>query len=199
VPRLLVGLGNPGPEYEWTPHNLGFHTLDHLAVRVGMLFRPARMLEGYDGPRGFDWARVDTPPALAIKPATYMNLSGSVLAPLNRWLGADPRDILVVYDDLDLDLGALRVRPHGSSGGHRGMQSIVEALGTDCVPRLRVGIGRPRTDAARYVLTPLPPAERLEAEISVANASDFCLEWIRGGSLDELMTRYHSRWNQGRT
>jgi PTH1 family peptidyl-tRNA hydrolase len=104
--------------------------------------------------------------------------------------------VLVVYDDLDLPLGALRIRPSGGNGGHNGMKSIAEALGTDRFPRLRVGIGRPRTDAARYVLEPFPPAGRVEAEISVALASDFCLDWIRGEALDRAMTRYHSRWNQ---
>jgi PTH1 family peptidyl-tRNA hydrolase len=212
VARLLVGLGNPGPEYDWTPHNLGFHVLDHVVgvldrgvgadravARWDSFFRPASSLEGYDGPRGFSWARVRAPGALAIKPGTFMNRSGSVVAPLSRWLGAAPEEVLVVLDDLDLELGYLRARPHGSSGGHQGLESILTELGTDRVPRLRVGIGRPRTDAARHVLTPLPPAQRVEAEISVAQAAEFAFEWMRGGSLDELMTRYHSRWNQGRT
>jgi PTH1 family peptidyl-tRNA hydrolase len=131
-----------------------------------------------------------------VKPLTFMNLSGQVVAPLSRQLGVPSERVLVVYDDLDLDLGQLRVRPHGGDGGHNGMKSIAEALGTERFPRLRVGIGRPRTDAARHVLEPFSDAGRVEAEISVAQASDFCLDWILGEELDRAMTRYHSRWNQ---
>ena len=193
--RLLVGLGNPGSRYDWTPHNLGFHVLDHLAARERWIFEPATRLEPDHGLRQFVFARAGSR-ALLVKPQSYMNLSGSVVAPLSRQLEVPPAEVLVVYDDLDLALGALRVRPHGGNGGHNGMKSIAESLGTDRFPRLRVGIGRPRTDAARYVLEPLSSAGRVEAEISVANASDFCLDWIRGEDLERAMTRYHSRWNQ---
>ncbi len=193
--RLLVGLGNPGSQYDWTPHNLGFHVLDHLAAREGWIFEPAARLEGGHGLGKFVFARAGTH-AWLVKPLTYMNLSGQVVHPLSRHLGVAPASVLVVYDDLDLSLGALRIRPQGGHGGHNGMKSIAEALGTDRFPRLRVGIGKPRTDAARYVLEPFSPSGRVEAEISVAQASDFCLDWIRGEELDRAMTRYHSRWNQ---
>lgn len=193
--RLLVGLGNPGSQHDWTPHNLGFHVLDHLAGREGWIFESATRLEPDHGLRQFTFARAGTH-GLLVKPLTFMNLSGQVVAPLSRQLGVSADSVLVVYDDLDLDLGQLRVRPHGGNGGHNGMKSIAESLGTDRFPRLRVGIGRPRTDAARHVLEPFLPAARLEAEISVAQASDFCLDWIRGEDLDRAMTRYHSRWNQ---
>jgi PTH1 family peptidyl-tRNA hydrolase len=188
-------LGNPGSRYAWTPHNLGFHVLDHLAKREGWIFEPASRLAGDHGWTGFEFARAGTH-AWLVKPSTFVNLSGRVVAPLSRHLGAPPESVLVVYDDLDLPLGQLRIRPHGGNGGHNGMKSIAEALGTDRFPRLRVGIGRPRTDAARYVLEPFAPTQRVEAEISVAQASDFALDWIRGDDLEKAMTRYHSRWNQ---
>jgi peptidyl-tRNA hydrolase, PTH1 family len=193
--RLLVGLGNPGSRYDWTPHNLGFHVLDHLAARKGWIFESATRLEPDHGLRQLTFARAGTH-GLLVKPQTFMNLSGQVVAPLARMLGLGPESILVVYDDLDLALGELRIRPHGGSGGHNGMKSIAEALGTDRFPRLRVGIGRPRTDAARHVLEPFSAEGKVEAEISVAQASDFCLDWIQGEELDRAMTRYHSRWNQ---
>ncbi len=192
--RLLVGLGNPGSQYDWTPHNLGFHVLDHLAAREGLLFLPATRLEPDSGLRNFVFARSKS--ALLVKPQTFMNLSGRVVGPLCLRLGLSPADLLVVYDDLDLPLGDLRVRPLGGSGGHNGMKSIAETLGTDRFPRLRVGIGRPRTDAARYVLEPFPSQGRVEAEIAVAKASDFCRDWIQGEELERAMTRYHSRWTQ---
>ena len=105
---------------------------------------------------------------------------------------------MVVYDDLDLDPGVLRIRPHGGTGGHRGLQSIVEELGTDRFPRLRVGVGRPRTDAARHVLERLSERERTEAEITVAEAADALAWWLDEGDLERCMTRFHSRWKEGR-
>lgn len=210
--RLVVGLGNPGREYEWTRHNVGFHVLDRLAsLRPGTLFRSARQLEGcsqlegYRGPRAFQWASMAVPRAFLLKPETFMNRSGQVVAPVARFLlggdapegePLDPSRLLVVYDDVDLELGRLRIRPHGGAGGHNGMRSIIEHLASDRFPRLRVGIGRPGTDAARYVLQPFPPDERVEAEISVAEAAEAILDWLGSGDLQGCMTRFHSRWNQ---
>ena len=202
--RLVVGLGNPGPEYEHTRHNVGFHVLDELAsLRPGTLFRSARHLEGYRGPRKLSWAELAAPEALLLKPETWMNLSGDVVAPVARLLAerdglgsVDPGRLLVVYDDIDLDLGRLRIRPHGGHGGHNGMRSIIEHLATDRFPRLRVGIGRQGTDAARHVLQPFRPEERVEAEISVAEAAEAILDWLSTGDLQGCMTRFHSRWNQ---
>ena len=195
--RLVVGLGNPGTEYEWTRHNIGFHALDHLARHEGLLFRSARELEGYSGPKAFQVAVSFDPDALLLKPETYMNRSGEAVGPLARFAGAQPSEILVVYDDLDLSLGQLRLRPHGGTGGHNGMASILEVLGTDKFPRLRIGIGRPRTDAARHVLERFSDKEMPEAEISVIQASEAILDWLKTGDLEACMTRYHSRWNQG--
>lgn len=202
--RLVVGLGNPGPEHDWTRHNVGFHVLDRIlsSSSKGELFRSARQLEGYQGPRAFKWARLEEHDAFLLRPETFMNRSGDVVAPVARFLGEepdvplDPARMLVVYDDLDLDLGKLRIRPHGGHGGQNGMRSILSRLETDRFPRLRVGIGPSGTDAARHVLSPFPPKERVEAEISVAEAAEAILDWLRSGDLAECMTRYHSRWNQ---
>lgn len=197
VTRLVVGLGNPGPEYEWTRHNVGFHVLDRTALHEGLLFRSARQLEGYSGPRAFQVAQSFDPDALLLKPETFMNRSGQAVGPVVSWLGIEPAEMLVVYDDLDLALGQLRLRPHGGAGGHNGMSSIMETLGTDRFPRLRIGIGRPRTDAARHVLERFSDTEMPDAEISVIEASEAVLDWLRTGDLEGCMTRYHSRWNQG--
>ena len=200
VPRLVVGLGNPGPEYEWTRHNIGFHVVERLAALENSLFQTASKLDGWSGSRAFLWAHLARQDAWLVKPTTFMNRSGDVVAPLARWLQrADPGDparILVVYDDLDLELGRLRIRPKGGAGGHNGMRSIIERLGTDGFPRLRVGIGRPGTDAARYVLQPFLPAERVEAEISMSESVEAILDWLSHGDLQACMTRFHSRWNQ---
>ncbi len=208
--RILVGLGNPGPQYERTRHNVGFEVLDAVALHEGLLFRTASSLESssagdpslegekrFGGVRRFRLARSFDPDALLVKPETFMNRSGEVVAPLADWAGVPPASILVVYDDLDLDVGRLRLRPHGGAGGHNGMRSIIDSLGSDQFPRLRVGIGRPRTDAARHVLEPFAESERVEIEISIAEAKEAALDWLVTGDIERCMTRYHSRWNQG--
>ena len=199
--RLVVGLGNPGPEYEGTRHNVGFQVVERVAREREVLFRSARHLEGYRGPRSFQWAALEEPPAWLVKPETFMNHSGEVVAPLLHFLdeafpsrgqppGAATEDpspasrLLIVYDDLDLDLGRLRLR------------SIIEHLGTKQIPRLRVGIGRPGTDAARYVLQPFPEDERVEIDISLAEASEAVMAWLESGDIAACMARFHSRWNQ---
>lgn len=208
--RIVVGLGNPGPEYEWTRHNIGFHVLDHLALHEGLLFQTAKNLDSalegageepgaqppqYGGPKKLRFARDFDADALLVKPLTFMNRSGEVVAPLARWAGVPPERILVVYDDLDLESGRLRLRPHGGAGGQNGMRSIIDSLGSDRFPRLRVGIGRPRTDAARHVLEPFTPEEKVDMEITIAEASEALLDWINTGDIEGCMTRFHSRWN----
>ena len=195
--RLVVGLGNPGPEYEWTRHNVGFQVLDRIAKTHGLFFQPAQSLDGYDGPRAFQCARSTELDALFVKPGSYMNRSGDIVRALARWLQLDPADLMLVYDDFDLPLGSLRIRPHGGSGTHNGMRSILESLATDRFPRLRVGIGAARTDAARHVLEPFTDKERVEIEISVAEAAEAVVDWLKTGDLQGCMTRFHSRWNLG--
>ena len=211
--RIVVGLGNPGPEYDWTPHNLGFHVLDRLARPGGSTVggRPGEATALFEhatrsvprlasapsaGPDAFAWAELAELDALLVKPWTYMNLSGEVVAPIVRWRGVEPGGVLVVYDDMDLELGRLRIRPHGGTGGHRGMISIVNELGTDRFPRLRIGVGRPRTDAARHVLARLAGDELRTAETSVEEAALAVRDWLETGDVEQCMTRFHSRWNQ---
>ncbi len=141
--KLVVGLGNPGPEYALTRHNVGFDVLDRLAAQSKLLFHPARKLEGFQGPGAFEFARHATG-ALLVKPLAFMNRSGAVLSGLCRQLRVVPEELLVVSDDFDLPLGRLRIRPHGGPGTHNGMRSIVESLASDRFPRLRVGIGPAR-------------------------------------------------------
>jgi len=195
--RLVVGLGNPGPEYESTRHNVGFDVVDFLARREGLLFEPANSLERYDGPPAFLCARSFEPDALLVKPTTFMNRSGTIVPSLLTWAGAAPAELMVVFDDLDLPPAKLRLRSHGGAGGHNGLQSILETLGTDRVLRLRVGIGRPRTDAARHVLERFAPEEREAIDGAVAEAAEAVFAWLRAGDIDRLMSRFHSRWNQG--
>jgi PTH1 family peptidyl-tRNA hydrolase len=197
VRRLVVGLGNPGPEYDRTRHNVGFAVLDQLARHEGLLFGSPRELTGYTGPGSFRCARSHDPDALLVKPETFMNRSGDVVGPLLAWSGCGPEDLLVVYDDMDLPFGRLRIRPFGGAGGHNGMRSIQETLGTDRFPRLRVGIGRAQTAAARHVLSRFTSAEEEELAVSLVEASEAVFHWLREGDIEACMTRFHSRWNQG--
>lgn len=146
--RLVVGLGNPGPEYADHRHNLGFRVVDALAHKHGLAFTrhrgKVRVAEGEIGDQN----------VILAKPQTFMNLSGKAVARVSRRFKVSPEHVLVVCDDLDLPLGRLRLRPEGGSGGHNGMRSIIDMLGTQSFARLRVGIDRPlgRTDPADYVL-----------------------------------------------
>jgi PTH1 family peptidyl-tRNA hydrolase len=153
---VVVGLGNPGPEYEFHRHNIGFRVVDALAGTHGLRFSlrmgKARVAQG----------TVDGREVVLVKPRTYMNLSGQAVSRVCRELVVAPERLLIVYDDLDLPLGRLRLRPEGGSGGHKGMRSIIHALGTQSFARLRVGIGRPpgRMDPAEYVLRPFEEEEQ---------------------------------------
>lgn len=154
--KMLVGLGNPGPQYELTRHNIGFLVIDALAdkVRVNSFKQQAGALVAsvnYQGEK-----------LLLVKPLTYMNLSGQAVGELARYYKIPAQDVLVIYDDLDSPFGQLRLRARGSSGGHNGIKSIISHLGTEEFPRLKVGIGRPRPgqSAADYVLEPFGSEER---------------------------------------
>jgi PTH1 family peptidyl-tRNA hydrolase len=144
---LIVGLGNPGVRYANTRHNVGFHCLDRLAEKYGWSFSrqqaKAILASG---------TRYGLKITLA-KPMTYMNLSGQSVASVAHFYKIDPQDILVICDDLDLPVGRIRLRPGGGSAGHKGTESIIQSLGTDAFPRLRIGIGRPEhAEAVNYVL-----------------------------------------------
>ena len=151
--RLMVGLGNPGERYRRTRHNAGFLVIERLDG-----FRRGRWQPGYGG----RWAEalIDGCPVVFFRPGSYMNLSGG---PVGRAAarGFEPGEILVVCDDLDLPLGRIRLKPAGGSGGHRGLASVADALGTNAFPRLRLGIGRPDDgrDPSAYVLEPFTSEE----------------------------------------
>jgi PTH1 family peptidyl-tRNA hydrolase len=154
-PKLVVGLGNPGQEYAGNRHNVGFQCLDRLAQAHGLEF--TRLQHKAMVALG----QIKGVKVVLARPLTYMNLSGQAVGPLVRWYKVSLADLLVIYDDLDLPLGAIRLRPGGGAGGHKGMLSIIAALGTEDFPRLRVGIGRPaHGDAVDYVLSDFTAAEQ---------------------------------------
>lgn len=194
--RLVVGLGNPGPKYTNTRHNVGFRILDHLALHEGLLFQTGRRLESYVGPRAFSFA--ESADFVLLKPETFMNKSGDVIAPVASAFQVEPESILVVYDDLDLELGHLRLRPHGGAGGHNGMRSTIDRLGSDRFPRLRVGIGRGRGSVIDHVLEPFTEDEEVEVDIATREATEALLDWGQRGDIERCMTDFHRRWNDQR-
>ena len=150
--KLIVGLGNPGYEYQLTPHNIGFLALDRIAEQCGGVMIDNRHCKALTAR-----TRIGNEEILLAKPETFMNLSGMSVLELARKYAAEPaRDLLVIYDELDLPLGMIRVRARGSSAGHNGMQSIINALQSEEIARIRIGIAPddPRKGGAKYILAP---------------------------------------------
>jgi PTH1 family peptidyl-tRNA hydrolase len=190
---LVVGLGNPGPRYAGTRHNIGQVVVDALAR--GERFKAARsqaqVLEtrlGH-GPGGAPGPRV-----VLAKPSTYMNVSGGPVAGLVRYFGVEPGHVVVVHDDLDLDLGRLKLKLGGGEGGHNGLRAISTSLGTKDYVRVRCGIGRPpgRQDPADYVLQGFARKEQPEVELLVVDAAD-AVEAVVTEGLEAAQGRFHTR------
>ncbi|HNS52887.1 MAG TPA: aminoacyl-tRNA hydrolase [Anaerolineae bacterium] len=186
-PALIVGLGNPGAEYAGHRHNIGFRVVDALAQAHGLRFARLRGTSAHVA-RGDVCGR---PVALA-KPQTFMNESGRAVGRVSQVCGVAPSQVLVVLDDLDLPLGRLRLRPDGGSAGHKGMRSIIERLGTQAFPRLRVGIDRPpgRMDPAEYVLLPFAEQELVVVRQVLDHAVSAIECWLAEG-IDVAMGRYN--------
>jgi PTH1 family peptidyl-tRNA hydrolase len=168
-PLLVVGLGNPGPQYAKTRHNLGFMVADLLAGRMGAQFKVhkrsgAEIVTGRLGHR----------PVVLAKPRTYMNESGRQVGPLAKFYSVMPSDIIVIHDELDIDFGRIRLKLGGGEGGHNGLRSVANSLGPKNFQRVRIGVGRPpgRKDPAAYVLEPFAAAERPEVPAICEQAAD---------------------------
>lgn len=186
--RLIAGLGNPGREYRDTRHNVGFMVADELARRQAVSFGaapsqvPDTLLVKVFGP----------PAVLLAKPLTFMNRSGESVAALVRYYGIDVADVLVVVDEVALPFGRLRARARGSAGGHNGLKSIVDQLGTTAFARLRLGVGRgdARRDLADHVLSGFEPDEKAGLEEFIARAADAAQLFAVDG-IAAVMNRYN--------
>ena len=193
VMHLIVGLGNPGPKYERTPHNLGFLSIDRLASDEGIrVVRPeANCLVGKGEIRG--------KPALLAKPLSFMNLSGGPVKSLLGKYEMEPKELLVIFDELALPWESIRIREHGSAGGHRGLESIIQALGTSEFPRLRVGIhpGRPTGDSTEFVLRPMRPGQWEQLDDVLGQAADAVRLFISDGAAKAMTV--HNRRAAGST
>lgn len=184
--RLIVGLGNPGPEYDETRHNIGFAVADRVAERAHITFQHDR------GNVLLGWGRLRSRPVGVAKPLTYMNRSGQAVRTLLGRHGLQPKEMLVVVDDISLEPGRIRLRARGSAGGHNGLQDIIDRLGTDDFPRLRIGIGSdfPRGRQSEYVLSPFTEEERPIMQEAVERASDAAVTFVTEG-ITTAMNRFN--------
>jgi PTH1 family peptidyl-tRNA hydrolase len=185
---LVAGLGNPGEEYALTPHNLGFLTVDRLAEQHGIRVtrRDSKALIGV--------GEIDGREVMLAKPQTFMNLSGTSLAPLMEKHGIELGRLVVVYDELDLPWRALRIKPKGSAAGHNGMKSAIQSLKTNEIVRVRLGIhpGHPIRDGAEFLLAPMKRSQMKELDEFVGFAADAVRSIIAEG-VEKAMTRYNRR------
>jgi PTH1 family peptidyl-tRNA hydrolase len=193
--KLIVGLGNPGPEYAFTPHNAGFLAIDRIAEDRGAMVvnRRSKALTGK--------AVIAGEECLLVKPETFMNLSGLAVAPLVKEYGLDPaKDLIVLYDELAFPLGELRLRPNGSSNGHNGVKSITAVLGTEDWIRIRIGVGKPVLPDGReikaggkdYLLTPMRKAE-LAVMDEVLDCAARAVEMVVGEGIAAAMNRFNQK------
>jgi PTH1 family peptidyl-tRNA hydrolase len=185
--KLIVGLGNPGRNYRWTRHNVGFLLVERLAEENGIDISKKGLKSIYG--RG----KIGPEDVILAKPQTFMNLSGEAVGQLLRFFKIAPQDLIVLHDDLDLPWGKIRIRLRGGHGGHKGIKSIIETLGIDGFVRVKVGIGRPdRTgqDPADYVLEPVRGAEREEFKNTISRAAE-AMEVLLTEGPEEAMNKFH--------
>ncbi len=187
--KIIFGLGNPGAEYAKNYHNLGFMVLDRVAeaLRCDIIKKGKKSLYGE---AVFSGERV-----LLVKPLTYMNLSGECVSEYLNFYKCDLNDVLVVYDDIDIDKGAIRFKPSGLAGTHNGMRNITKLISSQNFPRLRIGAKNtnPEIPLINYVLMNIPKADMQIIEPALDRAKNCALDFIKGVSFDELMCEYNRR------
>ena len=184
---LIVGLGNPGREYEHSRHNCGFRAIDRLADRLGCKIDKAKF-QGLYGKTLYGGK-----PLYLLKPLTYMNLSGQSVLQLSAYFQIPPQRIIVLFDDISLEPGRLRVRAEGSAGGHNGIKSVIAQLGSEAFPRVKIGVGakpNPEYDLAAWVLGSFPPAEEKAVSAALDAAGDAALTIIDKG-VPEAANKYN--------
>lgn len=185
---LIVGLGNPEKEYRNTRHNMGFNTINKLSEKCNIKVSHSKFKSEY----GMGYIKDEK--VILIKPQTYMNLSGEALIQFKKFYKIQNSKIIVIYDDIDLDVGSIRIRKNGGAGTHNGMKSVLQHLGTEEFSRIRVGIGQPtyKEDIINYVIGPVTEREMEELKEACRIAADSVVEIIENG-IDSAMNRYNSK------
>lgn len=184
--KIVAGLGNPGAQYADTPHSVGFETVDRLAAAAGVAWEEKRAFRCLMAK--CVCAGVQT---LLVKPQTFMNLSGESIAPVVKYHNAAPADLVVVQDDIDLPVGRIRIRKGGSHGGHNGVRNIIERLGSGDFLRVKIGVGKDRSDVVGHVLGKFDPETRKTMDSVVATAADAVEAILRDGP-DRAMNDFNS-------
>jgi PTH1 family peptidyl-tRNA hydrolase len=184
--KLVVGLGNPGADYQETRHNLGYRVVDVLArqYRISLRERNDRTLYGK--------GTIKSVETVLAEPLTFMNRSGAAVRFLCQTFQVSTADLIVIHDDIDLDFGRLRIKTHGGHGGHNGLKSILETLGEDRFVRIKLGVGRPKGEkAAEHVLTPFTDRERPVVEEMIGRAAA-ATELVVAGEITQAMNQFHN-------
>ena len=181
---LIIGLGNPEEKYDNTRHNMGFNTINKIAKQYNASINKNKFQGLYEN------AIIEGQKVILIKPQTYMNLSGNCVKEFVEFYKIKKEEILIIYDDMDIEPGKIKIRKKGSSGGHNGMKSIIQMLGTEEFPRIRIGIGRPKNsgDEINYVIGAIPEDEMPKLEEGVEKAKEAVIEIIKNG-VDSAMNK----------
>ena len=174
--KIIAGLGNPGAQYANTPHSVGFETVDRIAAEIGAAWEEKRQFKCLWAKGTFAGHQV-----ILVKPQTFMNLSGESIAPLVKYSNATAADLLVIQDDIDLPAGTLRIRKAGSCGGHNGIRNIIERLGTPAFTRLKLGVGKDKSNVVGFVLGKFDPATRKVMDEEVAAAAKAAEAIVKSG------------------
>ncbi|HAT4104659.1 TPA: aminoacyl-tRNA hydrolase [Clostridium perfringens] len=177
---LIVGLGNPGKQYEQTRHNIGFDVIDYMANKYNIDVNREKF-KGICG-EGF----IENKKVILLKPLTYMNLSGESIRELANFYKLEDDEIIVVYDDISLDIGRLRIREKGSAGGHNGIKSIIQNLGGDKFPRVKVGVGQPKDNLVNHVLGKFSKEDREHIEKVIPVVSDAIVEILKNDAKESM-------------
>lgn len=185
--KLIFGLGNPGNKYKKTKHNIGFIAIDQIAENLGLTFKQTKFKSLYAE------GRLGSEKIILIKPQTFMNLSGESVQPWMDYYNLTGEDIVVIYDDMDLPVGKIRLRVKGSSGGHNGMKSIIHQLGTKEFNRIRAGIGRPlpRQTVISHVMSQFPQEEIADMKEAVRDIEDAVKYWADNHTFQETMNEFN--------
>ncbi|MFD1432651.1 aminoacyl-tRNA hydrolase [Lacticaseibacillus yichunensis] len=184
--KMIVGLGNPGSQYARTKHNVGYMTVDALAARLGITLSKHE----FDAMTGT--GVIDGEKVMLVKPLTFMNDSGRAVGQLKAFYQFDLDEIMIVQDDMDMTIGRVRLRQRGSAGGHNGIKSIINVLGTQDFFRLKIGIQHPQKQkVVDWVLTPFKGDQVIEVQNGMAKAGDALVDWIGGTDFASLMNRYN--------
>ena len=184
--RIIVGLGNPGAQYANTPHSVGFEAVDRIAAAIGANWELKKSFNALMARGTFAGL-----PVMLVKPQTYMNLSGEAVAPIVKYNNATAADLLVIQDDIDLPVGRMRVRKNGSCGGHNGIRNIIERLGTPEFARLKLGVGKDRSNVIAHVLGKFDPASRKVMDRVVEESVKAAEAILRQGP-DRAMNAFNS-------